>query len=438
MKRAHDWRIRLAVMAGFLFIGLFGMTHSAQAQGIVRGDGVPADTTIDSDVFLTGDDIVIDGTVLGDVLAIGRTVTINGVIDGSLVAIAEKVIISGQIEGSTYTGALTFEVADPGTVSRSAYFAGASLFTDPKSRIGRDLAFAALGANVTGNVGGNVQATTGLEIINRGVILLEDTLNAVGIRVDFSNIRIGSGPEASSEDVRMITVAGLKIPNGSTQPQPARYASPSSTPAGQARFQEQEEPENDEKEENMGTWSLERLRQLVQYLIVGGLVFWIMPGSFDRWTNRLRARPGGSTLYGFVGLISGSIGFFILHGLILAIGIGLAILTLRGLAVTSLLLGMSSTWLLFSLFLIVILFISKVIVAYVGGFLILDRLFPRANQHRFWPLLLGLVIFVLLRSIPFLGWAIAFLVTIIGLGAFLLAFGRSGSPYDNLAVEEEE
>jgi hypothetical protein len=139
-----------------------------------------------------------------------------------------------------------------------------------------------------------------------------------------------------------------------------------------------------------------------------------------------------------VGIITGPIGFILLQGLVLAIGIGLAILTLRGLAVTSFLLGMSSTWLLFSLFLIVILYISKVIVSYVGGYLILDRLFPRANQHRFWPLLLGLVIFVLLRSIPFLGWAIGFLVTIIGLGAFLLAFGRAGSPYDKLAAEEEE
>ena len=60
MKHAQDWRIRLVVMAGFLFIGLFGVTRSAQAQGIVRGDGVPVGTTIDGDAFLTGDGIVID------------------------------------------------------------------------------------------------------------------------------------------------------------------------------------------------------------------------------------------------------------------------------------------------------------------------------------------------------------------------------------------
>jgi cytoskeletal protein CcmA (bactofilin family) len=438
MKHAQDWRIRLVVMAGFLFIGSFGVTRSAQAQGIVRGDGVPVGTTIDGDAFLTGDGIVIDGIVLGDVLAIGRTVTVNGIIDGSLVAIAEKVILSGQVEGSTYIGALTFEVADPATVSRSVYFAGASLFTDPNSRIGRDLSFTTLGSNVTGSVAGDVHATTGLELINRSVILLEDALSAVGINVDLSGIRIGDGPEASSGAIPMITFSGLKIPNGSTQPQPGRYAAPFSGPAGQSRVQEQVEPKKDKQEENVGAWSLERLRQLVQFLIVGGLVFWLMPGRFDNWINRLRTRPGRSTVYGFVGIISGSIGFVLLQALVLAIAIGLAILTLRGLAVTSLLLGMSSTWLLFSIFLIVVLFISKVIVSYAGGVLILDRLFPRANQHRLWPLLLGLVIYILLRSIPFLGWAIGFLVTIIGLGAFLQVIGRSGSRKAKLAGDEEE
>ena len=72
MKRAHDWRIRLALITSLLFISLFVMTRSAQAQGIVRSDGVPAGTTLDSDAFLTGDNIVIDGTVLGDVLAISN------------------------------------------------------------------------------------------------------------------------------------------------------------------------------------------------------------------------------------------------------------------------------------------------------------------------------------------------------------------------------
>jgi hypothetical protein len=436
MKRAHDWRIRLAVMAGILFIGLFGLTRSAQAQGIVRSDGVPADTTIDSDVFLTGDDIVIDGTVLGDVLAIGRTVTVNGIIDGSLVAIAEKVIIRGQIEGSTYTGALTFEVADPGTVSRSAYFAGASLFTDPKSRIGRDLAFAALGANVTGNVGGDVQATTGLAIINRGLGLLEDALNLFGVEADLSNIRIGQGAEAASDTVPMITLAGLKIPNGLAKPSSDRFAAPVAQSAVQSLSQEEEESKDTEG--NVGDWFLKRLLELVQFLIVGGLATWIMPLRFDRWSDRLRTRPGGSILYGFMGIITGYIGIFMLVMLVVAIGIGLAIIKLGALSFTTFMLGLSSTWLLFSLFIIVILFISKVIVSYVGGFLILNRLYPRANQHRFWPMLLGLVLFVFLWSIPFLGWAIGFLVTIIGLGAFLLAFGKSDSPYAKLAGEEEE
>lgn len=436
MKHAHDWRIRLLLIGGLLFVAFFSMVRSSYAQGIVREDSVPAGTTIDSDALLTGDDIVINGTVLGDVLAIGRTVTVNGIVAGSLVAVAEKVTISGQVEGSIYTSALTLEVADPGTVSRSAYFAGASLYTEPQSRIGRDLAFAALGANMAGNVGGDVQATTGLEIVNRGLSLIEGALNIFGVEVDFSNIRIGQGSASPPDAEPIFTFAGLKIPNGLVQSQPGRYASPAKGSAGQSQNQEQEEPEKDQK--NAGEWFLKRLLALVQFLIVGGLAAWVMPLRFDRWTDRLRTRPGGSILYGFMGVITGYIGIFLLVTLVIAIGIGLAIIKMGALSFATFMLGLSSTWLLFSLFIIVILFISKVIVSYVGGFLILNRLYPRANQHRIWPLLLGLVLFTLIWSIPYLGWAFGFLVTIAGMGAFLLAFSRSESAYDKVAIEEEE
>jgi hypothetical protein len=70
-----------------------------------------------------------------------------------------------------------------------------------------------------------------------------------------------------------------------------------------------------------------------------------------------------------------------------------------------------------------------------AGRLILERAFPRAAPGRSWPLLAGLVLYVLLASIPGLGWVIATLVTAFGLGAAWLLYRAGGEP---LAFAEQD
>jgi uncharacterized membrane protein len=58
-----------------------------------------------------------------------------------------------------------------------------------------------------------------------------------------------------------------------------------------------------------------------------------------------------------------------------------------------------------------------VIVAYLTGYIILKPLAPQANEHKIVPFMIGLLIFILLVSIPILGFALRIIVTGIGLGA---------------------
>ena len=51
------------------------------------------------------------------------------------------------------------------------------------------------------------------------------------------------------------------------------------------------------------------------------------------------------------------------------------------------------------------------------GSLIVRKLAPNAAAHRFWPFLLGLILYVLLVSIPYLGLVLSFLAVILGFGA---------------------
>jgi hypothetical protein len=430
-------RTRLAAILVLVIIILLAATRSAQAQGLVGGSTVPAGTVFENDAFLNGGDIVLDGTVVGDVLAIGRTVTVNGDVEGSLVALAETVVVNGAIDGSVYTGALTFELGDPAAIGRSAYFVGARLVTAPESLIDRDLVAGTLGAQLRGSVGRDVKASIGLvEIVNR-------VMEAFDINPNWSLFSsLGSSDEAQTGD--SASAAGALIPTGFALSEVAKSVQPAGGQlvhlAGQNLAVQDEDPVEGESDDpsEIAAWSLERLRLLVQYLIVGALALWIVPARFYRWNDRLRARPIASGLYGFVGSVTGFAGVIILIAIVLAITFALSAVAMRGLATTTWTIGLSGTLLAFSIFLFFALIMSKVIVSYWGGRLILERLAPRAAQHWIWPLLLGLIIYVLLRGIPSVGWVIGFIVSIFGLGAAILALNRRDVYAWKTAAEEEE
>src|SRR3990172_3307892 len=112
--------------------------------------------------------------------------------------------------------------------------------------------------------------------------------------------------------------------------------------------------------------------------------------------------------------------------MILAVGLWLSSVQLSSLALAVWAVGFSSLALVFSLSALFVAYGTKVIFAYLVGLLILKRAFPRAAEQRLWPLLVGLALYVLLVSIPGLGWVIAVLVTAIGLGAAWLLYRERG------------
>jgi hypothetical protein len=54
------------------------------------------------------------------------------------------------------------------------------------------------------------------------------------------------------------------------------------------------------------------------------------------------------------------------------------------------------------------------------GRMILERIRERWGAGRVWPLVLGVVLFAIVRAIPILGWWIGLIVTLFGLGAICL------------------
>jgi uncharacterized membrane protein len=124
----------------------------------------------------------------------------------------------------------------------------------------------------------------------------------------------------------------------------------------------------------------------------------------------------------------------LLFFIILTVGLFLGFATMWELAWAFMAFGFFSLGLAATIFVLFVLYISKVIVAYLVGYAILNRFAPNVLRYKVLSLLLGLLIYVLLVGIPYLGWVIALLVTAVGLGAAWIYY-REGR---NLVNEQAE
>jgi hypothetical protein len=160
----------------------------------------------------------------------------------------------------------------------------------------------------------------------------------------------------------------------------------------------------------------------VSLLIVGLLAVWLAPAALDRTARQARLKMWSSTGHGLVALMTGFGGAGLLLVVIVAVGIALLAVTLAALAWTFWGVSFSALGLAFFSFLAYFMYGGQVVVGYLLGQVILDRWAPKAAATKLWPLLLGIVVYGILRSIPILGWVIGLYGAILGLGAGWLAF----------------
>jgi len=419
MTKLYKPWVCLTLVLALVFAGLFGMPQSARAYGIVAGGTIPAGEVIDNDAIVTGADVVVDGTVNGDVLAVGDSVTINGAVKGSLVAVGLRVVINGKVDGTVYTAAQTLELGPSASLSRNIYFAGFRLITQPGSRVERDLVAGSIGADLFGEVGRDMKAVIGL------VELVRKLGESMDWRWGMFRLRSSSVNEpvslASQEPV-VTTSGGMLMVIRPVEQRDVSRAAPASGSLYQPQVQDEAEADEPDSQRDVVREQIQtRLEEFVTLLIIGVLAVWLIPSLLDRWVGQVRATPLPAAGYGLVAYVTGFTGTSLVAALFLVTGLWLGFVTLWKLAFLFWGLGYSSLVLAFSAFALFVFYGSKVIVAHLAGTLILERLAPRAAKYRLLPLVLGLVLYVLLRSIPALGWVIGVIVTLLGLGAVWLA-----------------
>ena len=283
---------------------------TAAAFELRTGDGidVPAGETVQDDLYAFGQRIEVAGTVDGDVIAGAAETTISGVVTGDLIAAAGTIVVTGQVNGSVRASGGTIRVE--GTVGEDLIVAGGDVSIGGSGRVGRDALFGAGTTTIDGAVARNVLAGAGQVIINGTV---------------------GGDVQAQAETVTLGPGAVVGGALTYTSKRPAEISS-SATVSGPVQHQV---PEPAAEQSPLLDAAVGWLRTMVGVSALGLLLVLLLPGFGDRASETVQRVPWLSLGLGLTLLVAWPLVALLVFGIGLAIGgwwLGLLLLALYALA----------------------------------------------------------------------------------------------------------
>lgn len=388
---------------------------------------------IADDLYVTANTIRIEGTIKGDLVAFGSLVVIaeTGVVEQDLLAGAQGVVINGVVKDDARVAAAVISIGENAKVMGDLVAGGYSVETRLGSLINRDAIIGAGVVSLNGGIGRNL-------LVGAGGLAINGTVNG-DARVEVGGE--GDAPPFSPLSF-MPTVPGMpvsvQVANGLSIGADAQikgdlnYSAPVqaslregaiagkvvyTAPAPQPADEQPVEPTATQKTEK---WLFSLLRSLATLLLMGFLVSYFAPGFLHQSAQKLGDKPLHSLLWGILGYI----GFFFLLMVIFVVTVILAVIlgviSLSGLFWAAISAGLIVSSALALGFTLLFSYVARVLVAYLIGLLIFKLVKPDLVDNRFWPAVVGIFIFVLIASIPYIGGVLSFIAALFGIGAFFL------------------
>lgn len=460
LNRNTKWIISL----GLVLVLVFSTAGTVFAAEFPEGETIPAGETINDDVFISGENVVVDGTVNGMLFAGGTTITINGyvagdallmgetilvsetaVIDGNLFIMGGDLIVNGTVTGSVFGGSADMNVGPTGVVDRNFYYGGFSVTVNEGSSIGKDMIAAGYQAILSGNItrdlsfsgaavelGGSVGRNVTLDVgdvdesgkassymyINPYIGRYVDSMIEPGIHVS-DNAQIGGKLIYTSS--QNVNAALSAVTSGTVV-----YQTPVPDERQTGRFETHGEVKQFDRRNFasviFGAAALNIARSFIKLMALGALALWLLSKPFRRLVDAAYAEPMKAIGWGFVLVAIGFLAAFIVPLVFLMVGILVGFISLASLlgfwfGILGLILLLA-----FTLFFFVVFTISKILASYMFGRWLLKGLFKMEEEKPWLNLLVGVFLYVMIRAIPIIGFLAGFTATLIGAGAFWLAY----------------
>ncbi len=430
MKTMKNWKIMLLTFS-LLIIASFLFPTVASAQSVSVGNTVGQGVVLDQNVILYGMTVTMDGVINGDLVAIGTDVKINGPVNGDLVVAGKNVQINGPVSGNAYISALFLVFGPQATIGMDVYFFGNSISTQSGSTIKRDLNVISLDGALSGNVDRRVNAQIGAYNLFLKVyqFLISKGWLPKSLQVLPQSFQDGNSNHPMAEmafglpAVRNLRAIYSPVTGG---------VALSSISATQV-----DRPANAIDAARVRAWGISLLRNLVSLLILGLLFTWLVPAQLRMTREQARTKPWRALLTGLLVFILGWLIAILALLLVLALAVFLYWVSLPTLGFFTGAFGFMAIGVALSIFYLSIVYFSKIVIAYLIGWLIFKRFIPAYAQSRVWPLVTGIIIYALLASIPYLGWLIAVIATLLGLGAIWMLTGARQLPEEQAAPQPE-
>lgn len=421
-------------------VALIALVMASPASAFDQRSGesivIPAGEVVVDDLYLFGNTIIINGTVKGDVVAFGGSITIGqtGVVEEDLTAAGQSVIVNGQVQDDARIAGAVLLIDSNGVIGDDLLGAGYSLEARSGSQIEKDLLFAGGQATLAGEVGGDVRVAANSLVIQGSIA--GDVNAELGSANDMPNFSpfsfMPNMPQVPSAPGGLTVLAGAQIGGDLNYTSVEEARIPVGVVAGDTSYQVLEVPEPEARPEvkvetkredgfkSVSRWFFSNLRGFLALLVVGLLMVWIFPRFINNGVAALHAQPWPSLGWGFISLIAF---FFVLMALIAVVVI---LTTFLGIITLGELVGMTlwAGFLAMSAFLFAVVFaityISKIIVSFLVGRWIVSQIKPEWAEKPWLPVIVGIILYAILASIPWLGSLFAFVVILFGLGALWL------------------
>ena len=329
------------------------------------GDTVTLSGTVNGDAYLAGGGVNIEGTVNGDLIAAGGVVYIRGTVTQDVRVAGGQVIITGTIERNLTVVGGVATIADSGRVGGSVVGAGGSI--QIYSAIPSDITIGAGEFTIGNTVGGNVFAAVGTLTMSPSADIEG---NLTYMSEEPLNIQKGA------------TVSGTIKEEKSLQVQKDNFQEKAKTAAKAGR----------------SVMYTAKVINIITAFLVGLLFIYLFPKYTTTITKQISEKTWKTMGVGLLTLILTPL---------LAV---LFLVTIVGLPIGLLL--------IFAYFFCI--FFAKIFVALIVGNKLISMV-SREKYHYAVVLGLGLLVYLIVSSIPILGSIVVLFTVIMGVGAMLLA-----------------
>lgn len=326
------------------------------------GEKVTLSGTVEGDAYVAGGDVLIDGSVRGDLLVAGGTVNVTGDVGQDIRVAGGTVNINGEV------GRNVGVAGGSVTVGQEAKIAGnlAGFFSNLEYLgSSSNLFLAGDNAYLDGRTQGNVTAKVNTLTLGENEVLMGDL---------------------SYESKQEAEIASGAQVLGKTAYKP--LSDKAGIPAGTDMW----------GKTSGGLQGVRKGFSVVSFLLallVGFLMIRIFPRRMAHMRQLLTQQPWKNIVLGILLLFVTP--FAVLLFVVTIVGIPIAIIWLFALAI--------------------LIYLAKIIVGYWLGFVILKRI--GAGERRGWALFVGLLVYYILKFIPYVGWLVSLLVLLAGMGVYV-------------------